>query len=444
MEAVYRLNIKAIWQRFRQEPLHFWLFCGYIFFEYVRPQTIYTAIDVLPWTQIFLLGSLLAVFLDRRETKIIKGPLTFPVLGFFVVVFISCLFAFIPAQSFDKIDVLLNWVLVYLLFLWVVNSRFRLFVVFLILLFASFKMAQHGFRVAAGRGFAFAGWGVGGPAGWFQNAADLGVQMTIYTAWATAFYFGLKSYWHRWWVKGLFAFFPIAGLVTALATNQRNTMIALAVMGLTFVVLSKKRIRNLVVIALIGAAGYALAPAEFKDRFVDMGQSDTALARLDFWERGLGFYQEHPIIGVGYNNYQAYYAVRYPEDRNYVGMVMVAHSVPVTIAAETGTLGIVFFLLVVVTVFVTNARSAKILSATDPPFWRYFARSLNFGLIGFIVTGIFISTAFYPFLWIQAGLSAALYRVACKIRESEHANEGIRSRSPGRRRLANPRIEAAR
>ena len=437
MDKVYQLNIREIWRRLRQEPLHFWLFCGYVFFEYVRPQTIYPVIDFLPWTKLFLLGSLFAVLFDSRESKSLKGPLTLPVLGFFLVAFISFLFAFMPSQSLDQADVLVNWVIVYLLFLWCVNSRFRLFIVFLLLLLASFKMAQHGFRVAASRGFAFAGWGVGGAPGWFQNAADLGVQMTIYIAWATAFYFGLKGYWRRWWVKGFFAFFILVGLVAAISTNQRNTVIALAVMGLAFVVFSKNRIRNLVLIALVGAAGYALSSAEFKDRFVDMEQSGTALARMDFWERGLGFYKEHPITGVGYNNYQLYYAMRYPEDRDFRGMVLVAHSVPVTIAAEIGSLGIIFFSLVVIMVFVTNGRSAKIFRGTDPPFWRYLALSLNYGLIGFLVTGIFVSTAYYPFLWFQAGLSAALYRVASRERELERAGYGIRSHYSRRFGVAN-------
>jgi O-antigen ligase len=215
-------------------------------------------------------------------------------------------------------------------------------------------------------------------------------------------------------------------------------------MALVFVALSKNRIRNLTLIAFIAMAGYLLAPAEFKDRFVDMEQSDTALARLDFWERGIGFYQEHPVLGVGYNNYQAYYAVKYPEDRNHVGLVMVAHSVPVTLSAETGTLGIAFFFLVVVSVFVTNHRSARLFSGIAPPFWRYVASSLNYGLIGFLVTGIFLSTAFYPFLWFQAGLSAALYRIATGERDVHLTSDVIRGRGPGRRAVPAPRIEAAR
>jgi hypothetical protein len=92
--------------------------------------------------------------------------------------------------------------------------------------------------------------------------------------------------------------------------------------------------------------------------------------------------------------------------------VQVAHSVPVTVAAETGTLGLFFYYLVVVMVFLTNVRSARIFRGTDPPFWRYLALSLNYGLLGFLVTGIFLSTAYYPFLWYQAGLTASLYGIA--------------------------------
>ena len=412
MDEVYRLNIKGIWRRLRQEPLHFWLFCGYIFFEYVRPHTIYPAIAFLPWPKLFLLGALVAVLFDSRESKSLKGPLTFPVLGFFLVVFISFAFAFMPAQSFNQADVLVNWMIVYLLFLWSVNSRFRLFIVFLLLLLASFKMAQHGFRVAVSRGFMFQRWGVGGPSGWFQNAADLGVQMAIYTPWAIAFYFGLKNHWRQRWLRWAIAFFPIAGLVTALATNQRNTVLAFGAMAVAFVVFSRNRVRNATIIILVGLALSALAPQEFKNRFQSMGDSGTVLTRLDYWERGLEFYRQNPVLGVGYNNFTAYYAYRYPDDLNIKGRVAVAHSVPVTILAETGTVGMIFFISVVLTSFLVNVRSARILRGHKPAFWYYFALSLNYGLIGFLTAGAFLSIAFYPFLWFQAGLSASLWRVA--------------------------------
>lgn len=413
LEDVYRLSPRAIWQRLKQEPLHFWLFCGYVFFEYVRPQVIYPVINILPWGLVLILGALVAVIFDSKSSKSLAGPLSFPVLGCFAVVFLSFVFALNPATSMAGYDVLVNWILVYLLFLWIVNTRFRLFIVLCILLLASFKMAQHGFRVSAARGFAFQRWGVGGASGWFQNAADMGVQMTIFMAWSVAFYYGLRDYWNNRLVRWLFLFFPVAGLVSAMATGQRNTTLGLAAMALAVIVFSKDRVRNLVLVAIVGLAAFALASDEFKDRFVDAEQSGTAQARLHYWKTGLQFYRENPVIGVGYNNYREYFATYYPEQVLEIrDGVQVAHSVPVTVAAETGTLGLFFYYLVVLVVFLTNVRSARMLSGTDPPFWRYLALSLNYGLLGFLVTGIFLSIAFYPFLWFQAGLTASLYGIA--------------------------------
>jgi putative inorganic carbon (hco3(-)) transporter len=420
MDDVYRLNPRAIWERLRREPLHFWLFAAYVFFEYVRPHSIYPVIDVLPWGRILILGALFAVLLDSRSSKSLAGPLTFPVLGCFAVVFLSFVFAFSPAQAMSGYDVLVNWILVYLLFLWVVNTRFRLFIVFLILLLASFKMAQHGFRSGLSRGFAFQRWGVAGASGFFRNAADIGVQMTIFVAWSVAFYYGLRDRWQYRAQRWLFLFFPVAGLATALTTGQRNTTLAFVAMGLAAVVLSRERVRNLVLVGIVGAAALAVAPDEFKDRFDNAQESGTAQARLHYWEMGLKFYRDNPVIGVGHNNFRLYFAMNHPEE--ILGIrsgVQVAHSVPVTVAAETGTLGLFFYYLVVVMVFLTNVRSARIFRGTDPPFWRYLALSLNYGLLGFLVTGIFLSTAYYPFLWYQAGLTASLYGIAQRERSRQ-------------------------
>jgi putative inorganic carbon (hco3(-)) transporter len=146
---------------------------------------------------------------------------------------------------------------------------------------------------------------------------------------------------------------------------------------------------------------------------VNAQESGTAQARLHYWKMGLKFYAENPVLGVGYNNYVEYFATYYPEmNLDIRDGYQVAHSVPVTVAAETGTLGLFFYYLVVLAIFVTNLRSARLLSGTDPPFWRYLALALNYGLLGFLVTGIFLSIAFYPFLWFQAGLTASLYTIA--------------------------------
>jgi putative inorganic carbon (hco3(-)) transporter len=438
LEDVYRLRLKSIWRRLKDEPLHFWLFCGYLFFEYFRPQGIFPIIDFLPWARMLILGALLAVLVDRQDSKSVAGPLTPAFFAYYAVLLLSIFFAYDPAYSVRGLTAMINWLLVYLLFLWIVNTKFRLLIAFGILFIASLKLAQHGFRLSASRGFGY-GFGVRGPAGYFQNSADLGVQMAIYTPWAVAVYFGLRKYWPNRYLRWLFIFAPVAGVITAMATGQRNTAVAFVAMGLAVVMFSRRRVRNFVIIGVCAVAAFMMMPDRYKARFETAGTDQTSDYRLMYWERGMDFYAENPVLGAGFNNWIPYYMWNYPGD-TLRGRYEVAHSVPVTVAVETGTLGLVTYYFLVLCIFIANARSARLFASTDPPFWRYFAISLNVGLVGFLAAGIFLSIAYYPFLYFQAGLTAALYKLASrergKLRMSDQATGRIQApRASGRRHV---------
>ena len=269
LEGVYRFRLREIWQRLRAEPFYFWLFCGYLFFEYFRPQGIYPVINFFPWARTLILAAFLFSLAASRDSKSLASPLSVPFFAYFSVVFISVPFAFDVEYSMHEVPTMINWVLVYLLFLWVVNTKFRFFIALAILFLASAKLAQFGFRVSLSRGFGF-GWGIRGPAGWFQNSADLGVQMAIFTPWAVAAYFGLRKYWDSRLLRWLFAFFPVAGVMTAMATGQRNTVVAFVAMGLAFLLFYRNRGRNLFVVAIAAAALFVLMPDEYKARFAHL------------------------------------------------------------------------------------------------------------------------------------------------------------------------------
>ena len=411
LEDVYRLRPGAIWRRLKAEPLYFWLFCGYLFFEYFRPQGIFPVIDFFPWARTLILGAFLLALLSARQSKSLSGPLTLPFFAFMAVVFASIPFAFDSAHSMREANTMINWILVYLLFLWLVDTKFRFYIVLAILFLASLKLAQHGFRVSLGRGFGYEDWGIRGPRGWFQNPADLGVQMAIFTAWAVAIYLGLRQYWNYRIIRWAFAFAPIAGVITAIGIGQRNTAVAFVAMGLAVLLLTRNRIRNLIIVGLAGAALFMIAPEEYKARFDTAGIDGTSESRLTYWEYGMRIYADNPVIGVGFNNWAPYTTSRYPE-MFILGRFEVAHSVPITVAVETGTLGLITYFGLVLALFLTNLRSARLLKSVDPPFWRYMAIALNIGLAGFLGAGMFLSIVIYPYLWFQAGLTAALYKIA--------------------------------
>jgi len=413
IQAVDYLSIKIrpIWIALKAEPVYFWLFCGYLFFEYVRPQSAYPQLDILPWAKLLILGAL-ATRTIAGEKMSLDNPLTFTSIAFFLAAMLSSVFAEYPSLSFERFASFVNWLVLYMLFLWIVTTRFRLFIVVLLLMLVSFKMSQHGAKTWVMRGMTFEPYGITGGAGYFGNAADLGVQMLIFAPLAAAFILGCRSYWGRY--KRLFFYlFPLTAVMTVMATGERGTMLGLTSIGLVLVMAGKQRFRKLLIISLAGIAIFHLMPDEFKQRFETAGTDSTSQARLRYWARGLDMYRDHPVFGIGFNNWQRYYSSHYPGESLRAGHQEVAHSTPVTVAAEMGSLGFVFFYGMALWTIVTNLRTMKALrgASDEDKLWRFIAFGLNLGLVGFLVASCFVTQHEYPFLFVQASLSAALYNV---------------------------------
>lgn len=430
LESAYRIEIASTWRNLRKEPWYFWFFCAYIFFEYVRPQVIYSWLDFLPWGQVTILGAFFFRLVDT-ERKSIRSPVTLPFLLFFGVVILSCFFATYPQVSLKNYPTIINWILVLVLFLWIVTTRFRFYIVLLLFLLCTFKMSQHAARSFLTSGFS--GWGAAGAPGFFQNAADLGVQLVIFLPLAVVFYLTLKSYWSRGW-RLFFLLLPVSAVLGILGTGQRNTLLALAMMGIAFIFMHKHRFKNLMVVAIAAAAIWLIMPAGFKERFETAGEDETSLTRLHYWERGLQIYEQHPVIGIGYENWLTYYAIHYPGETVRWKKAEVAHSTPITILAELGTLGFITYYALVVTIFWTNVRSGRMLQMLTPGPWPLLPMALNLGLVGFLAASVFLSITYYPFLFFQAGFTAALFCIAKK--EAINARFAASARESERERPA--------
>src|ERR1700693_3038060 len=58
--SLYSLRPSAIWKVLKRQPPSFWLFCIYLFFEYIRPQQIYEAILGPPYARIAIILAFVA------------------------------------------------------------------------------------------------------------------------------------------------------------------------------------------------------------------------------------------------------------------------------------------------------------------------------------------------------------------------------------------------
>ena len=194
MDRLLPLHPRAIWRSVLDQPKSFWCACGYLFFEYVRPQSIYTQIDVVAWPVIFL--GLTFIFAEQERQKWLpSGGMTLGIAVMAFIVFLSAVFAVNPLLSFRHWRDFFDWIIIYFVVRRAVNTEVKLFLFIGLFFLANLKMTQHGFLSWAMRGFVFASWGVTGGPGWFSNSGEFGIQLCIFIPMLLGVTLALRQYW---------------------------------------------------------------------------------------------------------------------------------------------------------------------------------------------------------------------------------------------------------
>lgn len=404
-ESLFTARIRSIWRFLTKQPASFWLICTYLFFEYVRPQSIYPSIDILPWGQTVLILCVVACLLEGK-TFHLKTPAGALMMLFTVIVFASSLLAYSPGLSFAKIEIYLSWLLIYVLITNIITTEQRFFVFLLSFLLYSFKMSQHGARSWAMRGFGFSDWGVTGAPGWFHNSGEVGIQMCVFFPLAVGFYIALKDHWGRW-RRLAFLLFPVTAVMTMIASSSRGALIGGTLVLLWMVLRSRHRVKALLTAAVVAIAVVALVPEEQKARFSTMGEDKTSESRLVVWRYGMETASRYPVLGIGYKNWSHYATHHY-------GRPLLPHNIFVEAAAELGYTGLLGFLLLIGSTFWVNARTRRIAGRIpgDNRFLYQAAHGLDGALIGYIGSGFFVTVLFYPYFWINLALTVALNTAA--------------------------------
>ena len=406
----YAIKLGVLWGAFKQESPAFWWLCLYFFFEYIRPASIYPALDILPWTQISLLLAVVTAFTDKNIKWVSSGNNILFIL-FYMIVMLSVVFAFKPSISWDKIDIVVNWIIIYFLFICIVNTEKKFFIFFLLFMLVNFKMSQHGFMSFASRGFSYTKWGVIGAPGWFRDSGDFGIAMLVFSSAAIPFALALRKYWGRY-KKLFFYFIPLTGLVTIIGTSSRGVQLGLVAVGLWFLLKSRLGIKALLGIIVIGSLLYVLLPDQMFDEFSSAGDDGTSQDRLAHWEFGIDVALDHPWLGIGYENWLRYCNFMNPDGLGYKAWCRLPHNTYISAGAEIGLIGLMLYLLIALSIFSTNARTRINAKRSKNEFIEYISHGLDAGLIGYLVATIFFTNLFYPIFWFQLAMTVALNQVS--------------------------------
>ncbi len=410
IEDLYALSIKALWKTFNSDHISFRLLLVYFFFEYVRPQSLYPVIDIIPWTKLILIMLLFTVFLDK-SIHWRSNALNKQFIIFCLIVIASGFNAFSPTVSWEERTVLLNWFLLYFLVINIVNTEKRLLLFVLAYLLFNFKMAQHGTLSFAARGFAFTSWGLIGSPGWFRNSGEFAIQMLIFGSLVVSVVISLKDYWGKY--KKWFMYFAAStGFICVIGASSRGAQVGLAAIMLMFVLKLKGGFKGLILLAIFSYALYQVIPDEQLQRFSNMGQDNTSLQRFAYWEVGMSIIDEFPILGIGYFNWMKYVGYLYPDGVGVYGIVQLPHNIYIQVAAEQGYLGLISFVIMVFTAFYLNIKTRRTTEHLENKFLYNLTYGLDAGLVGYLVAGTFVTVFYYPYFWVQISMIVALYSVA--------------------------------
>jgi O-antigen ligase len=432
MQGLYALRLRSLWNAFAKEHFSFWMTCGYLFFEYVRPQSIYPALDFLPWAQIFLLLAIVGWMFDANS-RWVAAPANKWIIAFLLITTASVFNAMYPANTQEQFKELLTWIVVYFVLVLNTNNRQRLYILTLIFLVASFKLSLSLAIRWATRGFSFTTWGLQGPPGYFTNSGELSIQMLVFAPIAFHLYYFIKPHLSKF-KRFLMLLMPITAAMTVVGASSRGAQIGLVYLVYDFFLKKRLSIRSILVTALAGFLVWQMVPTEQKQRFTDIGNDRTSEQRLLYWKRGMEMIEDYPVLGVGLNNFPPYFQSHYRKDMLYE-TAQLPHNIFIQVGTDSGLLGLSAYLMLIISVFRANARTRKMATSLGESggLFTVLSRGLDAGTVGFLIAGQFVTVGYYPFIWVNLAFSVALNSVctqeAKNVKDAVTAADALASRS---------------
>jgi len=224
------------------------------------------------------------------------------------------------------------------------------------------------------------------------------------------FYFAMSVKHTRW--RALLLCCAALICLGIIGSRSRAGFVAFAVVLACMAWTSRYRIRAFVAVAMVATVVFLMSGQEIRERIVSIVQYQedrSALSRFATWETARRLLWQHPVFGVGFNNFEL------AKDRE-VGGQKAAHNVFLQNAAELGLLGHPLWLAVVVGTILSLYRLMRRCRRLPPDMrWGYYwSRGLMLGMLAFCVHGFFHNEEYLEFMFVLVGLNVALHTVVSR------------------------------
>jgi len=408
IKGIYK-DLKEFYSSCKAQDFAFYMLCAYLVFSYMRPQVIYPSLNFLPWIQLsILLGLALLFFKGNIRFQLIH----FVMILFFLVILASSYQSKYPDISFHHLSAYYIWIIEVIFFTSCVRSLKQYHLLMVLFFLILFKMSLFGAKTWIERGFGFRDWGIAGPDGFFANSGEFSLLMAMLVVMGLTFILGHKK------TNKLYFLLPITATMTVMGASSRGGQLAL-VAGLLIVaiVIGKLRLKNIILVFVSAFLIINLMPEEQKMRFSSAGEDSTSESRLTYWNAGLDMMQKNKLLGIGYYGfpeefYNHYSHLVVTKDTYLSNRREVAHNTFIQIGSTLGYLGLICYLWLIYLCFSLNRKTRKILasnSKTHITSWPYrYTIGLDAALIAYLMGSLFMSVAFYPYIYLMLMMSQSL------------------------------------
>jgi probable O-glycosylation ligase (exosortase A-associated) len=206
-------------------------------------------------------------------------------------------------------------------------------------------------------------------------------------------------------------------------TQSRGGILALFTMGLLVLVQYRRQARTFAVLVLVAGVIGLAAPPDVWTRLGGLskaGDSETlgqvdvegsADQRFEIWRVAGAIIADHPVTGVGLGGYPKTHQ-EYALSSRFKPIARGSrdtHSIYLNVMAETGVVGFILLMGMMLTALWQGWRAAKDLETRDPSAAKQMW-TLNIGLIAFMQAGIFASLHRVAFVYVYlAVLTTAIF-----------------------------------
>ena len=210
--------------------------------------------------------------------------------------------------------------------------------------------------------------------------------------------------------------------VSLFLTESRGGLIALGAASFAAIIWAgPARARITPLIAAVGVAAIVyttgFASAESRERLGNLSAEGSA-GRTDQWQLATAVADDHPILGVGLDNFILLENQYVSADVNvlHVGRIIdfqpLVHNTYLEVLAELGAVGLALFGAIIVVSLAATVSAAKRVADQGDDAVGTLVRAVGIGVIATLVAFTFLSALYEKQLWLMLGLAASTVTLA--------------------------------